>query len=338
MSARAGLTALAGAVLGVILTFPGAATAVAAGEEPERPDDVSGPRVQVEPAAARPGEVVLVQLTGWKSVAATVTVCGNLARRGSADCDVRAGQGVPLAVTGGVASARLVVTEPPAPCPCVVRAASGSHDEVATAPLEVIGVPVAPVVEPADPGPLLSVTIEPRRAPEGVLDTVRAALGGPVAYEVEVSVRNRTAAPLAAIRVGGRARTRFSDTAGTFTVDAGPLGPGETWRHRARVEMPALALGTLHWEAVASGAGEPIRAERATRNVPVALLAVAALLVGDVAAIGGRLAAKRARARAEPDGSSGGDADLDPDPAGPPGIPAHRDVLDGIVMAGSGPA
>lgn len=277
-------------VLVVVQTVPAAAGSAA--EQARR----SRPRIHVDPGSARPGELVLVELSGWASTAATVTVCGNLALRGSTDCDVRAGQGVPLAATGGEGSAQLAVAEPPVPCPCVVRASSGSHDEVATVPLDIIGAPVAPVVRPSDPGPLFAVTVNARRSSRGVIDAARAALGGPAVYEVEVAVRNRTAAVLDAVTVAARAQTWSTDSAASFSTAPRPLHPGETWRHRAQVEVPAPSIGTLRWEAIASGAGPAVRAEWATNDVPVVLVAIVALLAGDLAAMLCRARRRRLRA------------------------------------------
>lgn len=235
-------------------------------------------------------------------MAATVTVCGNLARRGSADCDLRRGQGVPLVPTGGDASVKLVVAAPSVPCravPCVVRAASGSHDEVATAPLTIVGAPEAPVVEPSTDGPLVSVSVDARRAPEGLVGAARAALGGRNRYEVAVSVQNLTGGPLREVRVSGTA-ARSAHTVASFAADARPLEPGETYTYQREVEVPAPGFGTLRWEAAASGAGPPVRSEQATRNVPVVLLALVAVFVGDATAIVLRWARRRREARPLP--------------------------------------
>lgn len=271
---------------------PGRSTALAAAGAP-RPGQ-GGPTITVDPQAARPGEAVLVTLSGWESVAVTVAVCGNLARRGSLDCDVRSAEGMTLGAGGGNGSVQLFVTAPPAPCPCVVRAASATYDEMATAAFEVIGAPVATVVEPEDPGPLVAVSLEARRAQPGLAAAARAALGGPVAYEVTVSVRNLTDGELAGIQVAGVAASRFDDAAASFVLRPPErLAPRATWRHRVQVEVPAPSIGELRWEVVASGAGPAVPAEHHTTNTPLALLALVAVLVVDLAVIAWRFASRQ---------------------------------------------
>lgn len=252
------------------------------------------PKLTVEPASARPGDVITVRLTGWSSVAATVTVCGNLAMRGSADCDVSRGQGVPLAPTDGAATLQVTLSEPPAPCPCVVRAASGSFDEVATARLDIIGAPQAPVVEPSTATPLISVAVDASRAPESLIGIARAALGGTTIYELTITLRNLTAAPLQAVKVTGAA-VRSGKTVATFTVGSRALQPGEVYEHRDEIEVPGPAIGPIRWDAAASGAGPAAHAGEVTRHTPVALLALLALLAGDIAAM--LLRRRRARER-----------------------------------------
>lgn len=284
----------AAAVVGVLgaLAPASAARAAAPPADPATAGG-AGPSVTVDPPAARPGEPVAVTVSGFESMTVTVAVCGNLARRGSADCDVRSSEGLSPGLGGGEDGTRLFVTEPPVPCPCVVRAANSSHDEVATAPLEVIGVAVAPVVEPERTGPLLAVSVEVRRARSGLAGSARAALGGPTTYEVAVSVRNRTDETLDAVRVAGVSAHRFDDDAASFEVTPGPLGPRQTWRRSVEVEVPAPAIGDLRWEVVASGAGPAVRAERTTTATPVLLLALLAVLAVDLAAMSWRATTRR---------------------------------------------
>lgn len=267
--------------------------------------DPAGPTVTVDPPAARPGDPVAVTVSGFESLTVTVTVCGNLALRGSADCDVRSGEGVTFGASSGEDGTILYVTSPPAPCPCVVRVANSSHDEVAAAPIDIIGAPTAPVVESATGGPLVAVAVEARRAPQGILGAVRAALGGPARYDIEVTVRNVTAGPLRAVRISGTA-TRSGRQVASFGTGPRSFAPSETYVHRESVEVPAPGIGALRWEAAVSGAGAVATGERATSHTPVALLVLVAVAVGDVAAI----AVRRLRARRNCSGAAAGPGDV----------------------------
>lgn len=293
--ARTFLSAVFGLAL-TVLVSTGAAWATSGQADPGDAGR-SGPVVTVDPPAARPGEPVAVTISGFESVTVTVAVCGNLARRGSADCDVRSSEGLFPGLGGGEDGTRLFVTEPPAPCPCVVRVANSTHDEVATAPLDVIGAPEAPVVEPERTGPLLAVSVDARRAPSGLVASARAALGGPATYEVTVSVRNLTDDTLSAVEVAGASAHRFDDAAASFELTPGLLAPRETWRRTVEVEVPAPAIGDLRWEVVASGAGPAVRAERTTTATPVLLLALVALLAVDLAAMSWRATSRRTGGR-----------------------------------------
>ena len=74
-------------------------------------------------------------------------MCGNLAKRGSTDCNMPASQGVRLYHVDDSPLTAFVVSAPPGTCPCVIRASSDTG-EVAYAPIEIRGVPTGPVVDP----------------------------------------------------------------------------------------------------------------------------------------------------------------------------------------------
>src|SRR5688500_18404180 len=93
-----------------------------------------GPAVVPEATSGRPGDVVLVALTGWRPVASvTVVLCGNGAERGSEDCDQVGGHSVEVR-NADVEHVELRITLPPMPCPCVIRANDLNSDVVAFSP------------------------------------------------------------------------------------------------------------------------------------------------------------------------------------------------------------
>jgi hypothetical protein len=130
---------LAGGLAGALVVAAGVASQVGvAGAQPT---------VAASVPAAAVGDTILVRLEGWLPAAVTVTVCGNLAARGSQDCDLLSGRGIGVG-SDGRAVAEMAVARPPSPCPCVLRAATAASDVVSTAPLEIDGMPTGPIVYP----------------------------------------------------------------------------------------------------------------------------------------------------------------------------------------------
>lgn len=244
-------------------------------------ETTAGPTVLLDRAEARAGEKLVVTLTGWAGRAVTLSVCGNLARRGSPDCNIVASQGVGVALDRPTTT-DFVVSPPPTTCPCVIRAADATQDQVATAPLLLVGVPVGLVIEPAR-GPLVDVSVSARKVSTGVIDVMRSKLGGPTSYEVTVKVRNQTMYPLSSIALTGAAgRSRSSGE--SFAIPSlGRLEPGQTRERVLRATLPAPVVGRFVWQVTASGAGPTVYAEVTSETVPVGLLALTAILLVDFA-------------------------------------------------------
>lgn len=254
-----------------------------------------GPTIALDRDAAAPGERVVVTLTGWSGRAVTLSVCGNRAERGSMDCNLTSSQGVPLNRDGSAKVAELMVSSPSLPCPCVVLASSTQNEERAVAALDLVGHPVGPIIESATQIPL-RLTVEARRAGGGLVGSVRSTLGGPTAYEVTVTVTNQTSDVLSGVVVAGTAgRTRNDDVAELDLPAVGPLEPGQTWAYTARPTVPAPAIGSFVFQAVASGAGPTVTADDSVRAFPLGLVVLGVVLAVDVAAIIWRRLARRRR-------------------------------------------
>jgi hypothetical protein len=279
-------------VLGVLgtLSLAGPPSAWAASE----------PTVSLSRASVRSGESVVVRLDGWHSHAVTVSVCGNLARRGSVDCDLFASQGVPIAPNVPESLTDFVVTAPPTTCPCVVRASDATQSEIAFTPIDVVGVPTGPVVGPPESSPL-RVSVRARRAHAGLGGRIRSSLGGQTAYDVTVVIRNPSAEPLTGVRLYGWAGRSGTDQSRTLDFPAvDDLGPGQTWSHTVRVHAPSPHIGRFYWEVSVTGVGPPVHAEAVTRDVPFLLVVLILVIVGDLAAMIGR----RLRHRRSHDGEA----------------------------------
>lgn len=286
---RAVRIAVSGVVLGLAVAHGGLSAAA------QDEGVVDGPTISLDRSTMQPGERVLVTLDGFRGSAVTISVCGNQARRGSADCNMTASEGLGLDRDGSSTITEFPVAAPPVTCPCLIRASTTSFDEVALTPIELIGHPVGPVVGVVAREPLV-VSVSARRSPRGSADSVRSSLGGPTAYDVTVSVRNRSTETLAPLTLTGSA-TRGDDDVATLDLPRpGPIGPGETWTRVVRATLPAPVLGTFRWRVTASGAGPAAHAEVATSDLPVALLVLALVFGVDIVAIAWR----RIRRRSEP--------------------------------------
>ncbi len=257
----------------------------------------SGPQITVDRTIAVPGDPVIVTMTGFTGSAITVAVCGNLANRGSTDCNLRASRSEGREAGTGPTLTQLIVQSPPVPCPCLIRAASITQDEFAVVPIDIPGHPVAPVVE-SDVGPLVDVSITARRVDRGIVGGWRSVLGGPTPYAVEITVRNRSTETLSNVTLSAGA-TRFGDNdAVSLDVESvASIAPGRTWQSTSVVDVPAPVIGRLEWSAVASGAGSTVRASQTSNNSPFGLVVVFAALVLDLGYLMVRNVRRRVRHR-----------------------------------------
>lgn len=278
-------------------------------------------RVDAQPSFTRPvvtldrtdvaiGAEVALTIDGFTSPSVTIAVCGNEARRGSADCNMVASLGELLAVDGSPTVITMRAAAPPVPCPCLVRVSSRFNDEIAVAPISLIGHPVAPVVDSPGLDDPLVVSISAQSAPRGVVEPVRFSLGGPGTYDVTVTVKNRSTVRLSHVTVAGSVgRNAGSDLATLELDDPGELDPGESWQQVVSAEVPAPTFGKFVWRVAVSGAGPTITATDTTQHRPLLLLLLAMLLVLDVSLLAIRFAMRR---RAAHDAARGHDV-LDED-------------------------
>ncbi|MBL6280485.1 hypothetical protein JMF97_30510, partial [Micromonospora fiedleri] len=89
-----------------------------------------GPHVGVDRAEARPGEQVLVRLTGWPDGTVRIELCGAGA---PARCAVDSSAQVHLPA-GGPGGPPLTVRGPPGRCPCTGRVTTPAASRPASAP------------------------------------------------------------------------------------------------------------------------------------------------------------------------------------------------------------
>lgn len=232
-----GLTVLA--VLAVALGAPAVAASTRA--QSPRPTAVDA-EVRVSPAAAAPGEQVLVELVNWPDGPALVGVCGNSARRGSEDCNLAGTEGID--VVAGRATFRLRVSAPPIHCPCVIRATTPDTLVVRQAPFAVTGLPDGPELLPAPIGvSSTEVAIRARLedADRGLIGRALPLVAGPVHMTLVMTVRNDSDRTIEEIRVVGAVGRKRSDAEpiASATIDALPSGTASTVRIPVRIGVPA---------------------------------------------------------------------------------------------------
>ena len=258
----------------------------------------TGPSITLERTEVAPGDRVGLSIAGFRTRIVTISICGNAAARGASDCDMASSKGLRLDL-GTPTRAQIGVTSPPAPCPCVVRASSPSNDEVAVAAITLAGHPVGPVVKAANlTAPLVAMTINARTSAHGPIDWVRSNLGGPVHYEVTVTVTNLTTEPIHRLSLSGSVgRDRTDQLAALALANPAEIGPGQTWKQVLPMSLPAPSVGALDWRVSASQAGPTVDARTITRRHPVLLLALTMALVVDLALLAIRQRMRRRAAR-----------------------------------------
>jgi hypothetical protein len=290
--------AVGAVLLAATLTGGGLALATrATGSNPV----LTGPSVLVDQPQAKPGERVRVSAEGFDAQYVTVSICGNQARRGSTDCDLVGSKSFELLPGGELTWTELVVTEPPSPCPCVIRVATATSDVVSVVPFSVTGHPVEELSGPRADDPLVEIIVKPQPASTGLFGWMRASLGGATDYDVTVSVHNLTQDTLRRVSLDGSVGRDEFDVSTSFELkNPGVLAGGQTSTQVVRVRVPAPAIGTFVWRVSAGGAGPTVTTLVDRRETPWTLIVLVGLLIVDIALVITRwLTARRARRDAE---------------------------------------
>jgi hypothetical protein len=259
------------------------------------------PAITITRAEVSVGDRVQLTVSGFKAQIVTISICGNEARRGSPDCNLIDSKSLELHQDGTPSVTEMVVSAPPVGCPCAVRASSSTNDEVAVAPISLIGVPVAPVIGGPDlSAPLVAVSITTRPVPRGFGAWIRSNLGGATPYEVTVTVKNLTTDTLRRVKLSGSVGRGSNDILASLDLkDPGELAPGGSASQTVTAELPAPALGTFVWRVPASGAGVTVVGTNTMRPRPMLLIVLVLALVADVCVLAMRALARRRATRAE---------------------------------------
>ena len=294
------------AVIGLAAVLVGLSAFSAAGaQEANGAPDVSGeatlsgPSISLNATRVAPGDVLQVTFAGWAANNAELSICGNQAMRGAADCNTLQATGVRLrhSTTGETPLQAMVVVNPPADCPCVVKASASDTGEVTYAAIDLIGHPISEVVSPNLGQPVVNVGLTVADAPGGFVTRLKESLGGETAKLATVTVTNRTTQPVSGVTVHGRASRR--GTVAEFDLLPGVIGPGQTWTETTEVALPAPAMGEYEWEVTASGAGPVMTADETVRQTPWFFIVLLVVFAGVLSSLVVRALQRRsAEARA----------------------------------------
>jgi hypothetical protein len=277
--------------------------------------DDPNPTIGLSTASATPGGVIIVRLQGW-TTATTVTICGNDGRRGAVDCDQIGGVGL-LESSGAAEERELIVTLPPAPCPCVVRASSSGESLVRTVPIDIAGARSAPVVD-GTPAPISNLVVDATIAGSSIslLDAIRGQLAGPVDKTLVLTLRNAGTVPLSGLSLSlavGRS-AQGGESVQAPNIDT--LAPGQVRPYNIPIRLGAPAYGSYVAFGTVYGGGASVSFQAGTSNKPVILYLLILGLLIDVVA----MAVLRIRRRAAGPAES---AEAAPDVA-PPSVVAPR--------------
>ncbi|MEV6693637.1 hypothetical protein AB0M35_19420 [Micromonospora sp. NPDC051196] len=236
-----------------------------------------GPRVSVDRAEAKPGEQVLVRLTGWPGGTVLIELCG---ADTPARCAVDSSAQIHLPASGG-GGAPLAVAVPPGGCPCQVRVTTLDTRLSATAPLAVTGAlpPAGDTARQAATRPPTVIAAHLERA-----DSWTAYFGAPARRTLVLRLRNEQSAPATvawSFSVG-----RGPDPTGFVTPpEPDEFAVGEEREIRVPVTLPALAVGDyqIHGEIVTAGATSRVTAS--TDHQPWGLAGILGLVTIALAAV-----------------------------------------------------
>ncbi|MGK2948290.1 MAG: hypothetical protein ACSLFP_06935 [Acidimicrobiales bacterium] len=268
----------ASALLAMATIVPGLAPAAAQ----------TGPSITLDRSEAAPGSPLLVTFEGFESPFVDIVLCGNLAYRGSTDCNMTAGVSKETLSGGRPKLVELIAHPPPTHCPCIGRATASSGDAFAVAPLVITGHPVDELVGVPE-GPLVQVEVEAMRADQGVWASLRSMLGGRTEFETTVAVRNNTTETLSRLALSGSVGHWTDDDAVVLDLEPpAALEPGQTWTEDVVAEVTAPSFGTYQFEVVASGAGASVTETAEVAHRPWLLYLFAVVLVVDLVVMVGR--------------------------------------------------
>jgi hypothetical protein len=237
----------------------------------------SAPLVTLSQGVARPGESVTVEGSGFPDLIDVVAqVCGNDAIDASADCALSSSQEI-ATTSYGTFEVALVVEVPPVPCPCVVLVTSEHLDTTPSAPIEILGAPVAPLRPSAVAG--VTEALEVLRVGLAGSGPWTAWFGAEPRRTLVLRVRNPNSAtypdPPLVLRQGppGQPGSVVS------TGDLGSFAPYQTRTLLVPVTLSPLAVGAQEVHGTLGFTGYDASFRDDTVVVPWGLVALALVVI-----------------------------------------------------------
>lgn len=239
----------------------------------------AAPAIDLDRTTVKPGQTVTVRLSGFPPGNLLVELCGNEARRGTADCAV-ASSASTYAGEGRTTAVILNVAKPPVGCPCVIAVRPVTGGAPRTVPIKVSGVPTLAASE----RPAATSTGGTRRL-SATSVSVRGGgftdgwLGGGAGRTLRVTLRNEGTTALTDLPLS-LALGRGPEPADLVTAPAlGSLNPGQERTYDIPFSLTAPAFGRYTVRGEIGGLDEPIAFTAHTASYPWALPLLGALLV-----------------------------------------------------------
>lgn len=259
------------------------------------PAGAQEPVLDVADGVHQPGDEVLVSGHGWPAERiVSLQTCGNGGLGGSVHCD-QASTRTASSDRSGSFGARVVIGQPPSPCPCTIRAFLVDGPAV-DAPVEVAGLPQEPPVPPGatvlDGGLVVDARLEDD-------SSWPAWFGAAPRRTLVLELENRSDQPITwmPIDVSWGRPTNPTGVVEAPGIDA--LGPGESATVEVPIDLPAMAVGTyvVRGEVV----GHPDTDFRIrTQSVPWGLVIVAGAVLAQLVLVRLRNALARSLAARHP--------------------------------------
>lgn len=240
---------------------------------------LADPAIVLDRTTVKPGQTVTVRLSGFAPGNLLVELCGNEARRGTADCAV-ASSASTYAGEGRTTAVMLNAAKPPVGCPCVIAVRPVTGGAPRTVPIKVSGVPTLAASQrptAADAGGtrrLSATSVSVRDG--GFMD---GWLGGGAGRTLRVTLRNEGTTALTDLPLS-LTLGRGPDPADLITAPAlGSLNPGQERTYDIPFSLAAPAFGRYTVRGEIGGLDEPIAFTAHTASYPWAFPLLGALLV-----------------------------------------------------------
>lgn len=290
-STARGRTIIPGTTLLIAVVLGGAASAQASSSFQPR-----GPAIAVAPMAGSQGSVVMVRLDGWPAGVVVVETCGNDAADPTTDCNLAGSRTVNID-TSGVGQVPLD-SDPPTPCPCVVRVATQAGDVERTLPITLDGGSTTPTPPPSGAPRAIDLVVSARiTEPErSWVDSWLVALGASGPQVLEVTLENRGPVPMDALEASTTVGRGEGSGQPRSLPSVGVLAAGGSRVLVVPLDLPAPAVGAYEVAGRVRGLDEPVvfTARTADRAVPVPALVVGAVVLAG-SAVGFRRRSRRTR-------------------------------------------